>query len=197
MILLEVPDDVLEADVGADDAGEESDDEDETVLQWAENELWPGVRVPVDRCVDLSIHYILKREREWRENMLIFVTRMLLMMAAKEGDAGDDHEDLPKQAPWERGWTSWPPQAGRQASPAKALLPPNPLNISSFDFYLLMTLLLKGTKISNLVPITKPPSCRWSWKTYMWKGWDQSWWETRQCWTSWSGNCGWESLEAV
>ena len=39
MILLEVPDDVLEADVGADDAGEESDDEDETVLQRAENEL--------------------------------------------------------------------------------------------------------------------------------------------------------------
>ena len=53
MVLLEVPDDVEEADVGADDACEEADDEDEAVLQRAEDELRPSVRVPVDRCVNL------------------------------------------------------------------------------------------------------------------------------------------------
>ena len=53
MVLLEVPDDVEEADVGADDTGEEADEEDEGVLQRAEYELGPSVRVPVDRSVNL------------------------------------------------------------------------------------------------------------------------------------------------
>ena len=55
MVLLEVPDNVEEADVGADDAGEEADDEDEGVLQAAEDELRASVRVPVDRSVNLNI----------------------------------------------------------------------------------------------------------------------------------------------
>ena len=53
--MLEVPDDVEEADVGADDAGEEADDEDEGVLQAAEGELRASVCVPVDRSVNLII----------------------------------------------------------------------------------------------------------------------------------------------
>ena len=55
MVLLEVPDDVEEADVGADDAGEEADDEDEGVLHAAEDELRASVCVPVDRSVNLII----------------------------------------------------------------------------------------------------------------------------------------------
>ena len=57
MILLEVPDDVEEADVGADDAGEEADDEDEGVLQGAEDELRASVCVPVDRSINLSVQF--------------------------------------------------------------------------------------------------------------------------------------------
>ena len=53
--MLEVPDDVEEADVGADDAGEEADDEDEGVLHAAEDELRASVCVPVDRSVNLII----------------------------------------------------------------------------------------------------------------------------------------------
>ena len=53
--MLEVPDDVEEADVGADDAGEEADDEDEGVLHAAEGELRASVCVPVDRSVNLII----------------------------------------------------------------------------------------------------------------------------------------------
>ena len=61
MVLLEVPDDVEEADVGADDAGEEADDKDEGVLQRAEDELRASVRVPVDGGVNLSISF----EGQW------------------------------------------------------------------------------------------------------------------------------------
>ena len=53
MVLLEVPDDVEEADVGADGAGEEADDEDEGVLQRAEEELGGSVCIPVDSRVNL------------------------------------------------------------------------------------------------------------------------------------------------
>ena len=54
MVLLEVPDDVEEADVGADDAGEEADDEDEGILQGAEDELRGSVCVPVHGGVNLK-----------------------------------------------------------------------------------------------------------------------------------------------
>ena len=50
---MEVPDDVEEADVGANGAGEEADDEDESVLQRAEDELRASVCVPVDGRVNL------------------------------------------------------------------------------------------------------------------------------------------------
>ena len=97
MILLEVPDDVLEADVGADDAGEEPDHEDETVLQRAENELWPGVRVPVHRCVDLSEDVV------------------------DDGDAGDDHEDediyQSRRHEREGGHLDRPKQGDKQVQP--------------------------------------------------------------------------------
>ena len=63
MVLLEVPDDVEEADVGADDAGEEADDEDEGVLQAAEGELRASVCVPVDRSVNLNISFKGRGER--------------------------------------------------------------------------------------------------------------------------------------
>ena len=46
MVLLEVPDDVKETDVGADDAGKEADDEDEGVLQRA-----PDSKIRVMRCI--------------------------------------------------------------------------------------------------------------------------------------------------
>ena len=66
MILLEVPDDVEEADVGANDAGEEADDEDEGVLQGAEDELRASVCVPVDRSVNLSVSF----KGQWKKIMM-------------------------------------------------------------------------------------------------------------------------------
>ena len=51
--MLKIPDDLKEADIGADDAGHEADDEDESVFQRAEEELCFSVRVPVHCSIDL------------------------------------------------------------------------------------------------------------------------------------------------
>ena len=51
--MLKIPDDLEEADIGADDAGHEADDEDENVFQRAEEELCFSVRVPVYCSIDL------------------------------------------------------------------------------------------------------------------------------------------------
>ena len=51
--MLKIPDDLEEADIGADDAGHEADDEDESVFQRAEEELCFSVGVPVHCSIDL------------------------------------------------------------------------------------------------------------------------------------------------
>ena len=50
---LEVPDDVLKADVGANDAGKETNGENKDVLDAAEDEDAFGVTVPVGCCINL------------------------------------------------------------------------------------------------------------------------------------------------